>query len=316
MRPSQVKGYRLHKAGRGSRCHQQFAQESVYIDHRTERCVKWSHSKRRSSSPSWDYWNRQTSSNNRKPEQEIIDGEVVGRFKEKTRQMLARRFQTNLANRVSESQRSAAGQSPIAVRRGLMGANSNDRARDDAYKAVDDLYLLLGGLSARQGRYAAQSHQVFTEALRLMQESNEELAEDMQPYGEATAQIVAQLMAETYILGLVKEMTLEQLKESAQSLEEKSRYREAAERYEEAYRRAIKENASKDELAELYALAIWPNYALSKVVRLVLGISGKLIIGFLVYMMTSENIGALSNIMKRLEKPTLRLQTIIYAWAL
>jgi tetratricopeptide (TPR) repeat protein len=62
----------------------------------------------------------------------------------------------------------------------------------------------------------------------------------------------------------VKEMTFKQLEESAQSLEEEDRYREAAERYEEAFRKAIEENASKDELARLYAHALWPNRALSE----------------------------------------------------
>jgi tetratricopeptide (TPR) repeat protein len=62
----------------------------------------------------------------------------------------------------------------------------------------------------------------------------------------------------------VKEMTLEELKESARSLEKESRYREAVERYKVAFRKAIKDNASAYELGTLYNLAIWSYYALSE----------------------------------------------------
>jgi hypothetical protein len=158
--------------------------------------------------------NRQASSNNRKAEPEIIDGEVLGHIKEKSQQTLAKRFHANLVNRVSESTRGAPGQSPIAIRRGFLHANTNDLARYEAYKGIDDLYILLAGLFARQGRYAAHSHQVFTEALRLIHESVQELPEDMQPYGQALTQIAAQLMAETYTdsVALLRELGLEQLR--------------------------------------------------------------------------------------------------------
>jgi len=62
----------------------------------------------------------------------------------------------------------------------------------------------------------------------------------------------------------LESLSLDEITESARSLEKESRYREATERYDEAYSRAIRENVGNDQLARLYMAAIWPNYVLSK----------------------------------------------------
>jgi hypothetical protein len=116
------------------------------------------------------------------------------REREKANQQLERKLQ-KIVNR-----RNPTGSS-LKPRQGWLGKNKKDLARVDTDRANEDLAVLIAKAVANTGKLASYGHEIATSATEYMYSQDDELPEELQPYGRAISKVLSELLAETVVEG-------------------------------------------------------------------------------------------------------------------
>jgi hypothetical protein len=158
------------------------------------------------------------SPNGKAQEPEIVEEEAVGTMKDYVQKIINAHQETTssikkrIEQRAAEAKWRNPARNPIEVRREgwRQKPNPRDLARVDAAKAADDLAILQANILKNLAQLGVYSHQVVTEAKRVMVERNYDLPEEVVECGvevtELTQTVVMNTIAE--ILTMYPEIAL------------------------------------------------------------------------------------------------------------
>ena len=158
------------------------------------------------------------SRNGKAQEPKTVDQEVAGSMMDYVQHILNKHQETTssikkrIEQRAAEAKWRNPGRNPIDVRREgwRQKPNPRDLARVDAAKAADDLAILQANILKNLAQLGVYSHQVVTEAKRVMVERNHNLPEEVVECGvevtELTQMVVMNTIAE--ILTMYPEIAL------------------------------------------------------------------------------------------------------------
>jgi hypothetical protein len=147
------------------------------------------------------------SRNGKAQEPEIVDQEVVGTMKDYVQKIINAHQETTtsikkrLEKRVAAAKWDNLGRNPIEVRKQgwLQKPNPRDLARVDAAKAADDLAILLANIVKNHAKLGVFSHQIATEAKKVMIERNYDLPEEVVEYGAEIAELTETVLMNTVV---------------------------------------------------------------------------------------------------------------------
>jgi hypothetical protein len=106
-----------------------------------------------------------------------------------------------LEKRVAEAKWGNPARNPIEVRKEgwLQKPNPRDLARVDAAKAADDLAVLLANVVKNHAKLGVFSHQIATEAKKVMVDRNYDLPEEVVEYGVAITELTETVIMNTVV---------------------------------------------------------------------------------------------------------------------
>ena len=147
------------------------------------------------------------SPNGKAQEPEIVDPEVVGTMKDYVQKIINAHQETTtsikkrLEKRVAAAKWDNLGRNSIEVRKEgwLQKPNPRDLARVDAAKAADDLAVLLANIVKNHAKLGVFSHQIATEAKKVMIERNYDLPEEVVEYGAAITEVTETVLMNTVV---------------------------------------------------------------------------------------------------------------------
>jgi hypothetical protein len=147
------------------------------------------------------------SRNGKAQDPEAAEQEVVGSMMDYVQHILNKQQETTnsikkqLAKRVAEAKWGNPARNPIEVRKEgwLQKPNPRDLARVDAAKAADDLAVLLANIVKNHAKLGVFSHQIATEAKRVMIERNYDLPEEVVEYGAAITEVTETVLMNTVV---------------------------------------------------------------------------------------------------------------------
>jgi hypothetical protein len=158
------------------------------------------------------------SRNGKAQDPEAVDQEVVGSMMDYVQDIIKKQQETTtsikkrLEKRVAAAKWGDPGRNPIDVRKEgwLQKPNPRDLARADAAKAADDMAVLLANIVKNHAKLGVFSHQIATEAKKVMVDRNSDLPEEVVEYGVEITELTETVIMNTVveIMTMYPEVTL------------------------------------------------------------------------------------------------------------